>query len=1202
MVKGKGLILFNVVLASFFLSLLLAPSVFGVVPSEFVISVAPADTSLGANTSYQFSFTPTSDIPVNMAENTAGFVNVIVNYESRGEGGGEPDPTQSPDFSNATFASDDLSLVPGGGEGNETNIYTALFSNALSGGQKVSFTLGNVINPQVAGSFNVQIEVGTVELLGGEGGPMDRIDQGGKIGAFYLGNVVMGKVVDPKGNGLSMVGLELHTKDYSKSYQWGTGEDGAFSFVGVEAGDYLLEVWLSPGSGYVNPAETPAISYSGGVYDMGEIAVRLPSKVVTGKVKFGDGTVPTNVEVGANQKGGRNWLSTVMEADGTYELGLTGGEWELMLNAPWDKDTNTQLPVNWAYTNPPRIVSFADDDTEESAKVNFTVVKATARVIGQVLYPDGSPAARGGVDVRGSDGMGSGGGLNDQGVFTVNVPAGKYKLGVHLDDQSYAVPQMDPFRVGEGETKDLGTITLVKKNEHVLGRVLDKAGNGIEGIKVEAWSPGGSGWTETTSEAGGKFDLLVSPGEWEIMPRPEEGYVYMGGPPREVSLSKDQTVSGVEFKLVSATAVITGLVKDESGQVMTDLFGWAEAMEGAGDPPMPGPGTEISNGSFSLAVPAGTWTVMVHLPPGSQYSAMAGKTVVVKDNETKSVDVVVKANDARITGKIVDENGRLVKGVHVEVFGHSPTGGMKHTFVDQDTGRYVLDVVGGTSWFLGVFVDPSSGYMMRPPDDSKTVVASGKTVERNFTLLSADAAIEVTVLDPNGEPLDGVFAFADTHAGKEGEGSEDMGKGIHTGDIVDAGGKIVLQVPAGTYGVGSGAPASIGYMNPDIQRVTVAKGETKKVTLRYKASDAVIKGSVFIDGAKSSAFVWAWSDQGGHSEVMSFSGDYSLNVTKGDVWHVGADYKKEDGTFYRSPEYIVTVDSAQQTQDLALAETDFTIPPATSRSFSATNPAVITLENGAVISIPAGAIAQSGTVTVVATPTEQLAKQENARPLAFGYDLRALADGTPVNSTFNSDVTITIPYTEGMLDELGITEDQIGASYYDTTSSLWQGITSFTVDTDSNQITFTVNHFTQFALTTGGADTTPPDAPTDITAVSGSTQVELSWTNPSQADFDHVNIYRSTTEGSLGDLVKSSADSSVASYTDTGLVNGTTYYYTLRSVDERGNESTNANQVSATPEAELPVTGVSLREALGFYFQALLYFISPVFALRRKFF
>lgn len=81
----------------------------------------------------------------------------------------------------------------------------------------------------------------------------------------------------------------------------------------------------------------------------------------------------------------------------------------------------------------------------------------------------------------------------------------------------------------------------------------------------------------------------------------------------------------------------------------------------------------------------------------------------------------------------------------------------------------------------------------------------------------------------------------------------------------------------------------------------------------------------------------------------------------------------------------------------------------------------------------------------------------------------------------------------------------------------------------------------------------PPDAPTDLLATAQNAKVALSWTPPATGvAATSYNIYRGTTPG--GELSTRINPSPVArtAYTDTGLVNGTTYYYVVESVNIAG--------------------------------------------------
>jgi fibronectin type 3 domain-containing protein len=83
-----------------------------------------------------------------------------------------------------------------------------------------------------------------------------------------------------------------------------------------------------------------------------------------------------------------------------------------------------------------------------------------------------------------------------------------------------------------------------------------------------------------------------------------------------------------------------------------------------------------------------------------------------------------------------------------------------------------------------------------------------------------------------------------------------------------------------------------------------------------------------------------------------------------------------------------------------------------------------------------------------------------------------------------------------------------------------------------------------------------PSAPTGVTAAAGDTTVSLSWTAPAGAT--GYRVYRD------GTLVGSPTS---ASFTDTGLTNGTTYSYTVRAVKQNSPQSTASSPVAATPVA-----------------------------------
>jgi len=109
-----------------------------------------------------------------------------------------------------------------------------------------------------------------------------------------------------------------------------------------------------------------------------------------------------------------------------------------------------------------------------------------------------------------------------------------------------------------------------------------------------------------------------------------------------------------------------------------------------------------------------------------------------------------------------------------------------------------------------------------------------------------------------------------------------------------------------------------------------------------------------------------------------------------------------------------------------------------------------------------------------------------------------------------------------------------------------------------------------------------PATPTGLTAAAGNAQVGLSWTASNGANGYHVK--RSTTSG--GPYTQVSAPMTT-SYTDTGLANGTTYYYVVSALNTAG-ESGNSSQASATPRGssasvQVTVDVLSNRHAISSY-------------------
>jgi len=122
-----------------------------------------------------------------------------------------------------------------------------------------------------------------------------------------------------------------------------------------------------------------------------------------------------------------------------------------------------------------------------------------------------------------------------------------------------------------------------------------------------------------------------------------------------------------------------------------------------------------------------------------------------------------------------------------------------------------------------------------------------------------------------------------------------------------------------------------------------------------------------------------------------------------------------------------------------------------------------------------------------------------------------------------------------------------------------------------------------FAMFPDQADLAVPQPPRSLVAQPANGCVWLSWLNPSSdkgAKITKFRVYRSTTPGGLNlsrqpmATVKWAAGSSIFSYQDTTVVNGTKYYYQVTATNAVG-AGPGSNQDAATPSSSIAVQAPS---------------------------
>ncbi|OGY85581.1 MAG: hypothetical protein A3G01_03795 [Candidatus Kerfeldbacteria bacterium RIFCSPLOWO2_12_FULL_43_9] len=902
---------------------------------------------------------------------------------------------------------------------------------------------------------------------------------------IYLGTMAVVGAVTYKGGDLdgqpvSYGWVNAGTKDFWTGSS--TDRFGAYAIpLPLPQGKYQIRAEVPMGiTGYI-PA-VKEIEYKGTTITQ-DLTLGIAVKTLSGTVKYADGNAVAYASVWINSR--TNFMGTGAEVNekGEYSASLDCGDYDMNLGPKWDPETNQPSSVDWMYNQPPKQVSFACDGQQQTQTVDFTVQKSDSKVIGTLVDNNGKPAD-GHVELRTKEGSGNGSHTDQKGKFSIPITAGTYEMNVWTQQQDlYFTGQK--VEVPTGKTVDVGTLQLSKRDAQITGTVTDSNGTPLSGMNVNAWMPGAQGWSNAQTDDKGQYTLYVFVGEWEVGIHSGEGedssdQNYIQPQNQRVKIEKSgQTVSDINFKLEAADATIAVQVVDQDNNTMSDLYGWAFChLEGQF-----GPGNEfgasVQRGQASIPVRGGeTYVCGMGFPPEMPFSLEEEQKVQINSGESKDVTMRLVENDAVIHVIVKDQDGKQLKNVEGFVFAFTPEGFSHFGEPLKPDGTAHLTVRGGKKYVVGYDFRENSGYLNSHPDFKPFEVPEDSTVTRVLTAYKADASISGTVTDPDGKPM---FAWVGASNRASLEDKAQLDTGVEGAQVIDTGtqtgpdGKYKLLLVSGEFEVFAGGEfgGKKDLLPPQLSSVTVKTGDALTLDMQFRSADATVSGAVtYADSGKTVpiGFCWAWSDEQGFSGNMLSNGKYTIPLVEG-TWFVGCDSfnpNKGEGEFYRAQEAIVTVTKGDTiTQDFQLSKALFEIPDGVSETFSCTTLKEMRLPDGTIVKIPANALCTDGDVTVTADPATDVFRTNDAKLLMYAWNLEALQDGQLIES-FNSNVTIIIPYSQEVVDEEGIDESNLLAKFFDDSTSTWQTPDNVTVDTEANLVTAQVDHFTEFAVTNSG--------------------------------------------------------------------------------------------------------------------------------------
>ncbi|MDD5566732.1 MAG: hypothetical protein PHH01_00900 [Patescibacteria group bacterium] len=754
------------------------------------VSFSAASSVAGATTTYTIDFT------MGAALSSPG--NVVFDFGVSGGCNGQWDFC-NPSFTDATLSSGLSGEFHTGG----TNF--GIFVNNLAAGD-YTLVIAGVRNPiNINGHYRAY---GMTSLVGEEGG--DNPDKTPSDPVYFGAYQVKGNVTLPNGDIAPNLGVDIQTADFSMNFHTQTDLWGAYSFVdsNVTAGTYTLNIFLSPQYGDFVAPDPIQFAYNGTTAATVNAQLQAATKTLTGTVRYNDGApVTTGGQIWANREGGSGGKGVDLGSNGTYSLVLSGGNWNLNLNAGWDQENQRQRQVDWTYNQPPTMVSFVNDNSVQNLTTDFTVTKTNAIIKGKIVLPNGTPLPGGYVDLRKGEGQGMGGGINQDGTFSANLTDGTYQMSVNADTQRF--PELSKYYLSEtsvtvaaNQTLDLGTITMSEKTSRIVGRVITNTGTPVASLGVNCNQRQGFGWTQGQTGADGSYTAWVWPGEWEcsINQGPDSTYIQnQSGPRPSYILSANQTVTAEDIVVQLADAVINVKLVDANGNAINNMFGYAYARKKSGGNKGGDQfGNGIQNGSATIHLIGGETFVVGAQTPSDQATLLLKEEVevAIAAGETKDVKLTMIPPDANIIGFFQDQNGTKVTNVEADVNAGSDGGGMWMNTRLQADGSFNLPVKGGKAYFLNYWFRNNPDFVQTNPDQAPFTVPVGGTVTKVVTVYRADSQITVNLLDPSGNPVSYGYIWCSNRRAHEDKitGDFEGGKENNAGSEVRGGTGVVRLV------------------------------------------------------------------------------------------------------------------------------------------------------------------------------------------------------------------------------------------------------------------------------------------------------------------------------------------------------------------------------------------------------------------------
>ncbi|MBI5003560.1 Ig-like domain-containing protein [Candidatus Kaiserbacteria bacterium] len=1044
------------------------------------IRVTPQTRMTGIASNYQVQFPVSTSVPVGGQ--------VVLTFPS---GFDVTNAAMVSTSSSASFCNTDIN-GPGSGapyilnvtnDANAVSVTLTIAGASTGANAFLCMDLSGVVNSTVPSSTGYQVDIKTRDTAGNNralletktAAPFFLGAAGSRTLAVNVFNDFNSNSAVNAGEGIANVKVFLFSPS-SGGQATTTSASGVGTFTSLADGDYMIGI--DPGS---LATASSTVTYNGTPQPFTVSSTNLTKNVIVsgaGSTVTISGSVTgpagTSVDIfagspsGFSKKtvaltGGADAYSLSVQMNTTYNVGVGPA----MPDAAFIPGAPPPPPPTFTFMPPPPLTVIVGT-TSVSAK-NFTLSATSKTITGSVLDANGSAVSNAGVFARpvatstasDANGFGTGGQTNTSGAFTLNVTPGTYLVGVFkpgmpsVPDQQIVVPSS-----GSNSPTSLTFKLGVGSSLTISGTVKDNSGNaipyaGVSGRKITSTSDttpigGGQGnFVGGPTDANGAYTLYVTNGIWQIESY-APGFGKLGSKTVTVSGS---SLSGQDF---SAQTLALGTITGSTTQASVGIQGVIIRAEGSS-----GANTAISdaNGSYTLKVPAGSYTLTCVFPGVGDSTPTSGVTVT--DGGTTTGQNCALAAPIAVTVKLTD--------------GTNP---ITNAFVDArtSTGRGNGTGANTVSGIYGVYtlsLSPGT-YTVRAGSPAFGPIGSTGSVSTTQTIIYTSSRLYTVTgsVSVSGSSISG--AWVSLTGIPTGQSNT-----IVVGAQADANGAYSISIPAGSYQIRADKP---GYISSAPSAVTVS-GDTSGINISLTTASQTITGTVTLSGSGvSGAFVDATNGSGGFSVAQTdSSGTYSLPVSSG-TWTLTAHSIGYTGSLSG-----ISAGATGQTITLS-AITGFTVKAERQETVTPTAGGLLTnsdIGDAFKLNIPANALGTGSNAGTVKTQANTaLPNVANGTVLAKnGISISAVdSSGQPVKN-LNDSVTVVVPYTESDIPS-GKTESDLQLGVWNDASQAYD-ILSTTVDTTNNTLTATVSHFSDFAPIAPAQSSTPSSSTAAPAAASG---------------------------------------------------------------------------------------------------------------------